>query len=98
MSEKLTITLAGKDYTIMSLTIDQLEDLHIGLVRGNELGPEAEAKAVWAQNRELLAVALREEHPDMTPEAIAKLRVGTVHAVKAAVKKILEFSGLILAT
>lgn len=93
----ITIKIAGQDYKIQSLTIQQLEDLHVGLFDAEEpkQGARGEAKTVWDRNVEIISVALSEDHPEMTPEKVRKMRFGTLQNAKDIVAKILKFSGLV---
>jgi len=94
--ESLTLQIAGKSYTIHSLTGEQLEALHVGVVRELPKGEAADTlPATYQRHYEIIALALAESHPEMTIEALRKLRWGTVKAVRDAADEVLYFSGII---
>lgn len=93
--ETLTITLAGKDYTIRPLTIGQLEALHVGMVEAVPADAVGETRRFWRQKIDMIAAALSVDHPEMTAEEIGKLRLGKVKAVTKAADDILRFAGLL---
>lgn len=92
--ETLTIKLAGSEYTIQPLTVGQLQDLHIGVVKGIPQDAEEGVRQFWAKNVDVIAVALEKDHPEVTREVLGKMRLGSVKAVNETVSEILVFAGL----
>ena len=93
--ENLTITLAGKEYTIQPLTVGQLQDLHIGVVRVPSTDSSEAVKDFWKTEIDTIVAALSQDHPDMTAEVVRKMRLGSLKEVKKQVDAILLYAGLI---
>ena len=93
--DRLTITLAGKEYEIQPLTIGQLEDLHIGILKIPSADPVEGGKEFWAQQLDTIVAALKVDHPEMTAEVIRKMRLGSLKDIKTQVNAILRYAGLI---
>lgn len=86
--EKLTIHLAGQPYEIQELTLGQLEDMQDAILK-----PAAAGAFSKSTNREVLAIALREDHPSLTLDALGKLRLGSIKKLDETVRSVLQFAG-----
>jgi len=93
--ETLTITIAGQQFTIQPLTVGQLQDLHVGVVEPVPEDPAEGVRKFWARSIGIISTALSVDHPNMTPEMIGKLRLGTLTSVKRTVDDILDFAGIV---
>jgi hypothetical protein len=93
MEQKLTIELAGQDYVIRPLTVGQLEALHI--VQLQDAPKDEVVKDFWHGHVATIAAALSADHPEMTEEAVKKLRLGTLQKVLKTVQEIRLFAGLV---
>jgi hypothetical protein len=95
MSE-ITVTLAGKPYTIGQLTIGQQRDLSIGVsLPENKADPQDNIRRAFDRNIAVIAAALSMDHPEMTTAALLQLRGCTAAERIAAVNTILEYAGLV---
>lgn len=86
--ESITINLAGQDYEIKELTLGQLEEIQEALVKAPETG-----RIRSERNREIIAIACSEDHPDITVEKLRKMRLGSIRKVDEVTTAILKFSG-----
>lgn len=91
--ETLTITLAGKQYEIRALTVGQLEELHVGVLRPIRAAEEG-VRDFWDQNVKLLVTALSVDHPEITVDVVRKMQLGSVKAVREVVAEVLKFAGI----
>ena len=95
MSDSINITLAGAAYTVPRLTLRQLRDLHVGVVKTATPADAAErVSAAYASDLDIIVTALRLSYPDMTAEAILDSEA-TKAETDAAALAILRFSGLV---
>ena len=93
MEQKLTIELAGQEYVIRPLTVGQLEALHVEQLR--EAPKDEVLKTYWGRHVSTIAAALSVDHPEMTEEAVKKLRLGNLQNVLHTVEEIQLFAGLV---
>lgn len=93
MEQKLTIELAGQEYVIRPLTIGQLEVLHSEQVRDAPNGDVV--KGYWNGHVATIVAALSADHPEMTEDAVRKLRLGNLQKVIRTVEEIRIFAGLL---
>ena len=93
--ERLTIHLAGNQFTIGPLSIGQLEELHVGVLEPPVNDPQENARQLWKRNRAIIVAALSLDHPEITLEVLTKMRVGNAKTLAKIVDSILAFSGLI---
>jgi hypothetical protein len=89
---KLTITL-DKPYEIEELTVGQIEDIQDALGAFSH-GTNTAILSKEA-NRTIIAIALSVDHPAVTRESIAKMRLGSVKKINAVVTQILRFGGFV---
>lgn len=89
--DSLTITLSGTPYKIQELTLGQLEDLHVEIAQPIT----DDVKQLWTRYRHIIAIALSEDHPGITDEALKKMRLGTLLAARTLSDSILQFGGFI---
>lgn len=90
--EKLSVNLAGKDYEIGELTVGQLEAIQEVLLVPAPNGGVFKKGA----DREVIAIALSVDHPDMTSAAVAGMRLGSIKKLDEISRKILQFAGFTL--
>lgn len=96
MTDSITVTLAGKPYTIGMLTIGQQRDLGIGvMLQDVKDDPQENMRRAFDRNLTILAAGLSMDHPDMTVATLLQMRGVTAQERVAAVNAILEFAGLI---
>lgn len=93
--ESITITLGDKTYTVPQLTLGQLRDLAIGVTLPDVSDPQEAVRRSFDRAVNVISTALREENPEMTPEAIYKTRGITNAQMREANDAILQHSGLI---
>lgn len=90
MAEPKTIRLNGTEFKIRPLKLGQLEVLlplfsKVGdLTTGNAVGPAIE----------ILAAALKSDHPEMTPEKLRETETGGIGELLTAIGVISEMTGL----
>lgn len=90
--EKITVNLAGKDFEIGELTVGQLEAMQEVLLVPAPNGAAFKKGA----DREVIAIALSVDYPDMTSTAIAGMRLGSIKKLDEISRKILKFAGFTL--
>lgn len=95
--DSITITLGDKTYPVPQLTLGQLRDLAIGVTLPDVTDPQEAVRRSFDRAVNVISTALREDHPDMTPEAIYKTRGITNAQMREANDAILRHSGLIAA-
>lgn len=88
----LTLTIEGKDYQIKDLTCGQVEDIQelIGA-----FGPKGSVSITKETNRAILAAALGTDYPEVTPDSLRKMRLGTIKKLNDMVREILRFGGFV---
>ena len=90
----VTLTLDSKDFLIAQpLTLGQLRDLGVGVATFPETDPQKEYLRLFNGALQLIAVALRVEHPTMTAQALEDSRA-TSEEMWAAMNDVLDFAGL----
>jgi hypothetical protein len=95
MTEKLKVTLAGKDYVAtVPFTLGQLQDLRVGVMLPPAADPQEEVRRDYKRGTDIIVTALAPENPDITAEAIKGMRA-TGAEFNGAVTAILEASGLV---
>ena len=95
MPESITISLAGTAYTVPRLTLRQLRDLHVGVVKTVTPADAAErVSSAYTSDLDIIVTALRRNYPDLTAEAILDSEA-TKAETDAAALAILRFSGLV---
>jgi hypothetical protein len=92
--ESLTITLAGKPYTVSQLTLGQLRDLSIGVTLPDTTEPQDVVRRSFDRAVAVISAALIGDHPDMTAEVLYTMRI-TRAEMRAANEAVLRFSGLL---
>lgn len=95
--DSITITLGDKTYDIPQLNLGQLRDLAIGVTLPDVPDPQEAVRRSFDRAVAVISTALREEHPEMTPEQIYKTRGITNLQMRQANDAILTHSGLISA-
>lgn len=93
MLKTLTITIEGKDYEIKEMTCGQVEDIQelLGVFDAPGLN-----RTLSKENaRAIVAVAFSVDYPEVTPETIRKMRLGSVKRLNEIVSQILQFGGFI---
>lgn len=80
--QKLKIELGRQECEIQPLTVGQIEDILEALSR------PASKQTV---NREILAIALSVDHPEITADVLKKAHIGSVKKLDAEVRRVLEF-------
>lgn len=95
MKSPVTIRLADKDYLIRQLTLRTVRDLD--LARSADLPEKAQDREAFFFDLYVTAIslALKEDHPDMTPEAILGLRTDLTE-LTAAYRTVMTHSGLVV--
>jgi len=91
--DSINIKIAGKDYAIQSLTVGQLEQMHVGVLAQPNADPQVAVKEWWQQTRLIILLALAEDHPEVTAETVAKMRLGNLRSAKKVRDQILIFAG-----
>ncbi len=96
MSETITITLGGRVFTIRPLTLRQIRDLGVGLVKAAARPTDAAAAEREAYDRmvETVAGGLARDYPEITAEALLDMEVSLAELQRARLA-VLEHSGLI---
>lgn len=84
--QTITLQLCQREFIVQPFTVGQVEDISEILTR------DAPKKTM---NREIIAVALAEDYPDITLESVRKMRLGTTRAIASAVREILLFGEFI---
>jgi hypothetical protein len=95
--DSITITLGDKAYAVPQLNLGQLRDLAIGVTLPDVTDPQEAVRRSFDRAVNVISTGLREEHPEMTPEAIYKIRGLTSAQMREANDAILKHSGLISA-
>lgn len=90
----ITITLAGKPYTVSQLTLGQLRDLSVGVTLPDTPDPQEVVRRSFERAASIIVTALRDSNPDLTVDSLYKLPI-TRDEMRAANDAILKFSGLI---
>jgi hypothetical protein len=94
-TETIQIKLAGQTYIVPAFTVGQLADLHIASNEPQlDINTKEGAKAFWARNIAILAVAFADGSPGITPEEVSKKKLGNLKEVNDAVTEIMVFSGI----
>jgi hypothetical protein len=91
--ESLKITLAGKEFSIASLTLGQIEDLSIAIVLPDTDDPQENIRRSYSRTLATLTTALRKSFPDMTAQALRDMTI-TREELSAAYSAVLRHSGL----
>jgi hypothetical protein len=91
----LTITLAGTEYDIREYTVEQVAGLW-ELVFAPQKPLTDAGRQPMDHALDVLTVALSVDHPEMTREKIAGLRVGTFQVLDKAAKQCQEFAGFVM--
>ena len=89
--KSITITLGDRQFEIKEFTIGQVEQVHEIL----DLARESNHRRA-ATNRELIAAALSQDHPDATAESLKAIRVPNIQELAKAADQILEFGGWVV--
>lgn len=94
MKKPITIVLADQSYAIKPLRLGTIRE--IDLARTNDLPEDQKAREAFFFDMYVgvIATALKEDHPDMTPEAIFLLRTDLAEVI-AAYTAVMHLSGLI---
>src|SRR5262245_45270444 len=92
--ESITVTLAGKPYTVSQLTLGQLRDLAIGVTLPDTPDPQDVVRRSFDRAVAVISTALVVDHTDMTPDALYKMRISR-DEMRAANDAVLRFSGLL---
>lgn len=92
--KETTITLAGKTYVIQPLTLGQLEDHDVAVSLPDSTDPRENTRRSYVRVREVIASALADGYPEMTAEALKKLRVSR-DELMGAYNAVLVHSGLV---
>lgn len=91
----ITITLAGKDYTVGELRLRALRDIHTAaLIENMPEDPQEDVRRFYDRTAGVIAAALRCDHPEMTLDAVLDLAV-TRDELIAANNRILQHAGLV---
>lgn len=95
--EPETITLGGQTFTVRPLTIGDVEDISALNAEVLEKSASQHEAALrnWRVRREVIARAIRADHPDMTAEKLKELPGNAQEMIKAH-EKILLLSGLVV--
>ena len=96
MTEPTTITLAGQPYTVQPLTLGQIEDLSVAVVVPDSEYPADNVRRSFQRSIDAIVVALSVDHPDMTSDALRKMRI-TRQELRDAYGAVLRLSGLVAA-
>jgi hypothetical protein len=87
--ESLTIKAADKEFVLKDLMVAQIEDIQDALLK-----PVPEGQVIRKElDRQILSIALSGDYPEMTPEAVGKLRIGSLKKLQQVVRDVLEFAG-----
>jgi hypothetical protein len=97
MSDPIVVKLAGIEYTIAQLSLGQLRDLSVGVVLPDGGDPQDNVRRSFNRSVDVIAVALGEANPELTPAALYNMKI-TRQEMRDATDKILTFAGLIPAT
>ena len=89
--KSITIKLGDRTFEIKEFTIGQVEQIHDVLQQARESNHRRSAT-----NRELIAVALSEDHKEVTAESLKAIRVPDIQQLAAAADEILRFGGWVL--
>jgi hypothetical protein len=90
----ITVTLAGTPYTIGQLTLGQLRDLSVGVVLPDGPDPQDTVRRSFDRSVSIIAVAVGEANPELTPAALYKMKI-TRAEMRDAFDAILRFAGMI---
>lgn len=96
MSGTVSIALGGRFFQIRPLTLRQLRDVGVMVAKTADLPADAgeRERRAYDQMVEIVAVALRRDAPDMSPDAIYDMEIGLAE-LQAAHRAILRHSGLV---
>lgn len=94
MKKPVTITLAEREYTINPLRLGTIRE--IDLARTSDLPTDQRGREAFFFDLyvSVVSLGLSEDHPDMTPEVILKMRTDLEELVTAYMA-VLRLSGLI---
>ena len=94
MTEKVDIILEGQPYPITTpLTLGQMCDAHVAVVLPASTDPAEQIKRNSKRSIDILVAGMQAEHPEITPEALSKMRI-TKLELNTAVVEILKLAGL----
>ena len=91
--DAMKITLAGQEYEIDMLTLEQLEELHVAAVIKDSPDEGENVRAFYKRCLGVIAACLVTKHPAMTVDAMRKMKI-TRNEMVAANNACLKFSGL----
>jgi hypothetical protein len=91
MSDTISVTLAGKEYQIRKLTLNQSRKLRIGTKRLQGI-TEDNMDDFELYAIDVISTALTRAHPDMTAEAILELETTTAEILQVY-GAVMEFAG-----
>lgn len=94
MKKPITITLAGREYTINPLRLGTIRE--IDLARTSDLPTDQKGREAFFFDLyvSVVSMAVREDNPDMTPEVILQMRTDLEELVNAYLA-VLRLSGLV---
>lgn len=94
MTDKITITLEDTPYEITApLTLGQAIDLRVAVALPDLPDPQESARRGYQRSLDIIATALKAEHPEATVEWMLTRRI-TMDEIGTAVTAILEMAGL----
>lgn len=90
----LDIILDGKSYVVRPFTFDQVEQLHVLGVDFEPFDNEENTRKYYSRARDIISAAMIVDHPEMKPETLCKIRVGSFTHIVNTVREIMIFSGI----
>ena len=93
--DETVITLEGKPYPLATpLTLGQIIDLKIAVVRPTAPDPQDEMRRSYQRSLDILTTALSAAYPEITEASLRGMTVSDAE-LTAAVSTILDISGLV---
>lgn len=96
--DSITIHIGDQSYAVPQLNLGQLRDLAIGVTLPDVADPQEAVRRAYDRAVSVISTALREEHPELTPDALYKIKGFSSAQMRAANDAILRHSGLIRTT
>jgi hypothetical protein len=95
MTDKLTVTLEGKEFQVtVPLTLGQIQDCRVAVVLPQGEDPQEEVKREFKRSSDILIAALSLENPEINADKLRSMRISR-EEFTLAVNDVLDATGLV---